>query len=205
MSSPLVHLAVCGTYRRRPDSKRERGHAATRRRTRTGGSSSSPMGWAATRPARWRARWRLRSSPPSWPISTTSRLPTPRSGWRGARLANANRAVYERTTNRSGDKLGMGSTVFGPSAVGQQVSRRPRRRFADLHRPRRSHGRSSRSDHSLVQEHVDAGLLTAEQARHHPQSNVITCASGWPTRSSRTCRGETRRGSTYFFLLPATD
>ena len=33
-------------------------------------------------------------------------------------------------------------------------------------------------DHSLVQEQVDAGLLTPEQARRHPQSNVITRCIG---------------------------
>jgi protein phosphatase len=33
-------------------------------------------------------------------------------------------------------------------------------------------------DHSLVQEQVDAGLITPEQARNHPQSNVITCCIG---------------------------
>jgi len=33
-------------------------------------------------------------------------------------------------------------------------------------------------DHSLVQEMVDRGELTAEEARHHPKKNVITMALG---------------------------
>ncbi len=35
------------------------------------------------------------------------------------------------------------------------------------------------TDHSIVQEMVDAGQLTAEQAEHHPESNVITRAVGF--------------------------
>lgn len=35
-------------------------------------------------------------------------------------------------------------------------------------------------DHSEVQEMVDAGMLTAEEARHHPRRNVITRALGGP-------------------------
>ncbi|MBQ9664003.1 MAG: Stp1/IreP family PP2C-type Ser/Thr phosphatase [Oscillospiraceae bacterium] len=33
-------------------------------------------------------------------------------------------------------------------------------------------------DHSLVEELVEAGIINAEQARHHPQKNVITRALG---------------------------
>lgn len=33
-------------------------------------------------------------------------------------------------------------------------------------------------DHSMVQEMVDAGAITPDQARHHPQGNVITRALG---------------------------
>jgi len=35
------------------------------------------------------------------------------------------------------------------------------------------------TDHSVVQELVDAGLLAAEDAEHHPESNVITRALGF--------------------------
>ena len=34
-------------------------------------------------------------------------------------------------------------------------------------------------DHSVVQELIDAGLITKEQAEHHPDSNVITRAVGF--------------------------
>lgn len=35
------------------------------------------------------------------------------------------------------------------------------------------------TDHSVVQELVDAGLISAEDAEHHPESNVITRALGF--------------------------
>ncbi len=35
------------------------------------------------------------------------------------------------------------------------------------------------TDHSIVQEMVEAGQITAEQAEHHPESNVITRAVGF--------------------------
>jgi PPM family protein phosphatase len=53
-------------------------------------------------------------------------------------------------------------------------------------------------DHSLVQEQVDAGLITAEQARHHPQSNVITCCIGMSGDiEPDVIAGETRVGDVF--------
>jgi len=53
-------------------------------------------------------------------------------------------------------------------------------------------------DHSLVQEQVDAGLITAEQARHHPQSNVITCCIGMSSEiEPDVIAGETHVGDVF--------
>ena len=91
-------------------------------------------------------------------------------------LRDANRAVFERTRTER-DKLGMGSTVsalllsetkFVVGHVGD--SRIYIVRDGEMHQLTK--------DHSLVQEQVDAGLLTPEQARRHPQSNVITRCIG---------------------------
>src|SRR5688500_20327717 len=86
-------------------------------------------------------------------------------------LRDANRAVYERTRIER-DKLGMGSTV---SALLLSDTRYIVGHVGDsrIYMGRDGHMTQLTRDHSLVQEHVDAGLLTAEQARRHPQINVI--------------------------------
>ncbi len=91
-------------------------------------------------------------------------------------LRDANRAVYERTRTER-DKLGMGSTVSAlllsetKFLVGHVGDSR-------IYLVRDGQMRQLTKDHSLVQEQVDAGLLTPEQARRHPQSNVITRCIG---------------------------
>lgn len=91
-------------------------------------------------------------------------------------LRDANRAVYERTRTER-DKLGMGSTVSAlllsdtKFVVGHVGDSR-------IYLVRDGTMRQITKDHSLVQEQVDAGLLTVEQARRHPQSNVITRCIG---------------------------
>ena len=91
-------------------------------------------------------------------------------------LKLANRTVYQRTT-RELEKSGMGSTASAllisdaHYLIGHVGDSR-------IYRVRNGEMQQLTRDHSLVQEQVDAGLITAEQARHHPQSNVITCCIG---------------------------
>jgi len=91
-------------------------------------------------------------------------------------LRDANRAVFERTRTER-DKLGMGSTV---SALLLSTTRYLVGHVGDsrIYLVRDGQMRQLTKDHSLVQEQVDAGLLTPEQARRHPQSNVITRCIG---------------------------
>ena len=91
-------------------------------------------------------------------------------------LRDANRAVFERTRTER-DKLGMGSTV---SALLLSETRYVVGHVGDsrIYIVRDGEMQQLTKDHSLVQEQVDAGLLTPEQARRHPQSNVITRCIG---------------------------
>jgi len=96
----------------------------------------------------------------------------------GMRLAiqKANTAIFERTLTEH-DKRGMGTTatalVLSGSRylIGQVGDSRAyvlrERQLLQLTK-----------DHSYVQEQVDAGYLTPEQARTHPYSNVITRCVG---------------------------
>jgi PPM family protein phosphatase len=91
-------------------------------------------------------------------------------------LREANRIVYQRTTKEL-EKSGMGTTASAlllsdtHYLIGHVGDSR-------IYLLRDGTMKQLTRDHSLVQEQVDAGLITAEQARHHPQSNVITCCIG---------------------------
>src|SRR5690606_25404175 len=53
-------------------------------------------------------------------------------------------------------------------------------------------------DHSYVQEQVDAGVLTPEQARYHPYSNVITrCVGAGEDVVPDLYQGELRAGDVF--------
>ncbi|MFN0178995.1 MAG: Stp1/IreP family PP2C-type Ser/Thr phosphatase [Gemmatimonadales bacterium] len=93
-----------------------------------------------------------------------------------ASIRTANQAIFERTLAEA-DKRGMGTTItvlvlFAKRyLIGHVGDSR-----AYLHRAGQL--LQVTKDHSYVQEQVDAGLLTAEQARTHPYSNVITRCVG---------------------------
>jgi serine/threonine protein phosphatase PrpC len=91
-------------------------------------------------------------------------------------IRKANAAIFDRTLAEH-DKRGMGTTatvmvLFSRRYLIGQVgdSRAYLLREGDL--------LQLTKDHSYVQEQVDAGLLTPEQARTHPYSNVITRCVG---------------------------
>lgn len=91
-------------------------------------------------------------------------------------LRQANRAIFQRTMSEV-DKQGMGTTLSVLVLAGRRYmigqvgdSRVYLLRDGTL--------RQLTKDHSYVQEQVDAGFLTPEQARHHPYSNVITRCVG---------------------------
>jgi len=94
---------------------------------------------------------------------------------RGA-IRAANGAIFQRTLTEH-DKRGMGTTVTALTLfetrflIGQVGDSR-----AYLLRDTRLSQLTK--DHSYVQEQVDAGYLTPEQARTHPYSNVITRCVG---------------------------
>lgn len=94
---------------------------------------------------------------------------------RGA-IRTANGAIFQRTLTEH-DKRGMGTTVTvltlyeSRFLIGQVGDSR-----AYLLRDNKLSQLTK--DHSYVQEQVDAGYLTPEQARTHPYSNVITRCVG---------------------------
>jgi serine/threonine protein phosphatase PrpC len=111
-------------------------------------------------------------------------------------LRDANRAVFERT-RRELEKTGMGTTVSAlllsdtHYIIGHVGDSR-------IYLVRDGEMTQLTRDHSLVQEQVDAGLLTPEQARRHPQSNVITrCVGMADDIEPDVLEGEARMGDCF--------
>ena len=111
-------------------------------------------------------------------------------------LRTANRNIHERTLAES-DKQGMGTTAsvlvidekrYLIGQVGD--SRVYLLRDGALHQLTK--------DHSYVQEQVDAGFLTPEQAKYHPYSNVITrCVGASQDVEPDVYRGDAKTGDVF--------
>ena len=88
----------------------------------------------------------------------------------------ANDAIFDRTLSEH-DKRGMGTTVTVMALLPQRYLLG---QVGDSRAYLLRDGKILQitKDHSYVQEQVDAGLLTPEQARVHPYSNVITRCVG---------------------------
>jgi protein phosphatase len=91
-------------------------------------------------------------------------------------IRSANAAIFQRTLTEH-DKRGMGTTV---TALVLYASRFLVGQVGDSRAYLFREGKLVQvtKDHSYVQEQVDAGYLTPEQARTHPYSNVITRCVG---------------------------
>ncbi len=111
-------------------------------------------------------------------------------------LRDANRAIYDRMLTEN-DKQGMGTTASvlvlsdGHYLIGQIGDSR-------VYMLRDGALIQITKDHSYVQEQVDAGLLTPEQARYHPYSNVITrCVGASETVEPDIYSDEVRPGDVF--------
>jgi serine/threonine protein phosphatase PrpC len=111
-------------------------------------------------------------------------------------MRDANRAIYDRMLAEV-DKQGMGTTASvlvlsdNQFLIGQIGDSR-------IYLLRDGALSQLTKDHSYVQEQVDAGLLTPEQARYHPYSNVITrCVGASESVEADIYSGEMRPGDVF--------
>ncbi len=111
-------------------------------------------------------------------------------------LRMANRTIHDRTITEV-DKQGMGTTasvliVSGMRYLIGQVG------DSRVYLLRDGALQQLTKDHSYVQEQVDAGFLTPEQARYHPYSNVITrCVGASPDVQPDVYQGDVRVGDLF--------
>jgi serine/threonine protein phosphatase PrpC len=114
----------------------------------------------------------------------------------GNALRKANRAIHDRTLTEV-DKQGMGTTasvllISGARYVIGQIG------DSRIYLLRDGTFTQITKDHSYVQEQVDAGFLTPEQARYHPYSNVITrCVGAGHDVEPDIYRGDVHVGDLY--------
>lgn len=111
-------------------------------------------------------------------------------------LEEVNRRLVE-LGNAGGEQRTIGSTVVG-LALGEAQFRCFWAGDSRAYRLRDGAIAQLTRDHSLVQDLVDAGMLTAGEAESHPNANVITRAVGAaPTLDVEVVRGETLPGDLF--------
>jgi serine/threonine protein phosphatase PrpC len=111
-------------------------------------------------------------------------------------LRTANRNIHDRMLAEA-DKQGMGTTASvlvidqKRYLIGQVGDSR-------VYLLRDGSLQQITKDHSYVQEQVDAGFLTPEQAKYHPYSNVITrCVGASESVEPDIYRGEIKAGDIF--------
>jgi len=109
---------------------------------------------------------------------------------------HANRSVFERTILEP-EKYGMGSTASvliladGRFVIGHLGDSR-------IYLLREGELRQLTHDHSVVQEQIDAGVITVQEGRNHRQSNFITRCIGMEFDvESDIIDGDVRRGDVF--------
>jgi len=111
-------------------------------------------------------------------------------------VRDANRAIFNRTIAEP-DKHGMGTTLT-TMVIGDGRYMIAHVGDSRAYRLRNGELTQITVDHSYVQEQVDAGYLTPEQARYHPFSNVITRCVGVASDVEPTIyEGELQDGDLY--------
>ena len=138
--------------------------------------SASPTAWAATKPARSPARSRSRI--------IRDRLGTGASnvGVVVASVVEANASIYQ-AAHASADHQGMGTTLTALVVIRADESNVARFALINVGDSRTyllRNGELHRAtvDHSYVQELVNTGHITEDEARTHPRRNIVTRALG---------------------------
>ena len=92
-------------------------------------------------------------------------------------LREANECIFERANNE-GELAGMGTTAVALILDGDREAVLAHVGDSRAYRVRKGQLKQLTADHSVVGELVRRGQLSAEEARHHPQSNEILRALG---------------------------
>ena len=148
-----------------------------------GAARTTPFGvpcatvWAVRAAAAWPAPWRwMRCSRPSRRVLTRAHTPQAGRALLESAVEQANRSVYEKARGTP-SLSGMGTTVVCALVRGglaQYVHVGDSR----IYLFRNNKLLQLTKDHSMVQEMVEQGALTEEEAQNHPRKNLITRALG---------------------------